>query len=121
MKNNHKPKRNPAWSKEELILALNLYFELDYSQFTSSNPKIIELSETLNKLKIHSERPDEKRFRNPNGVSMKLSNFLRFDPNYSGTGLERGSRLEEEIWKNYAGDKKLLLEKAEKILSSISD
>lgn len=108
--------RNPAWSREELILALNLYFDLDSSKFTSSNPKIIELSENLNKLKIHSDRPDVIRFRNPNGVSMKLSNFLRLDPNYHGTGLTRGGKLEEQIWNEFATDRKLLRQTAEKIL-----
>ena len=117
----NKPRRNPVWSREELILALNLYFEIESSQFTSSNPKVIELSEILNKLNIHSDRPDEIRFRNPNGVSMKLSNFLRFDPNYKGTGLERGGKLEGEIWKYYAGNKKLLKEKTDEILSAISN
>lgn len=117
----NKPKRNPVWSREELILALNLYFEIESSQFTSSNPKVIELSETLNKLNIHSDRPDETRFRNPNGVSMKLSNFLRFDPNYKGIGLERGGKLEEEIWNSFAGDKKLLRQKTDEILSAISN
>lgn len=121
MKNDNTHKRNPVWSREELILALNLYFNLDSSQFTSANPKVIELSEILNKLNIHSERPDEKRFRNPNGVSMKLSNFLRFDPNYSGTGLERGGKLEQEVWNTFAGNKKLLQQKADEILSSISE
>jgi 5-methylcytosine-specific restriction enzyme A len=66
----NKPKRNPTWSREELILALDLYFELGSgSRFSSANSQIIELSEMLNKLQVHSERPDEIKFRNPNGVS----------------------------------------------------
>lgn len=121
MESINKSKRNPVWSREELILALNLYFEIESSQFTSSNPKVIELSETLNKLNIHSDRPDEIRFRNPNGVSMKLSNFLRFDSNYKGIGLERGGKLEEEIWNSFAGNKKLLQQKTDEILASISN
>jgi hypothetical protein len=120
MTNNDKPKRNPSWSREELILALNLYFELDSSQFTSSNPKVIELSKTLNKLNIHPERPDEERFRNPNSVSMKLSNFLRFDLKRNSSGLKRGGKLEEEIWNTFSGDQKLLREKVREIISKLS-
>jgi 5-methylcytosine-specific restriction protein A len=54
-------------------------------------------------LPIHATRPDAERFRNPNGVYMKLCNFLRFDPNYQGTGLTRGNRLEEEVWQQFTG------------------
>jgi 5-methylcytosine-specific restriction protein A len=39
---------------------------------------------------------------------MKLSNFLRFDPSYSGTGLERGGNLEKTIWDEFAGDQNRL-------------
>jgi 5-methylcytosine-specific restriction protein A len=39
-----------------------------------------------------------------NGVAMKLSNFQRLDPNYSGTGLEHGSRLAQEVWLEFAHD-----------------
>jgi 5-methylcytosine-specific restriction protein A len=59
---------------------------------------VIELSELLKALPIHAHRPDAEKFRNPNGVSMKLSNFLRFDPSYQGKGLPRGNRLEREVW-----------------------
>ena len=49
---------------------------------------------------------------------MKLSNFLRFDPDYKGVGLSRGNRLEEEVWHNFAGDRDRLARVAELIRSS---
>src|SRR5262249_20766123 len=42
-------------------------------------------------------------FRNEAGVYMKLMNFRRFDPNY-GTGLGRGSKVDEQVWRKYAAD-----------------
>ena len=42
-----------------------------------------------------------EKFRNRNGVYMKLMNFRRFDPKYKGKGLERGNRDEEVVWKLY--------------------
>ena len=57
----------------------------------------MELSEVLNRLPIHSVRPDQHRFRNANGVYMKLCNFLRFDPSYTGKGLSRGGADEETV------------------------
>lgn len=94
--------RNPKWQKDELILALDLYFRHNPLTINSKHNEVIKLSEILNSLPIHSYRPDEKKFRNPNGVYMKLCNFLRYDKNYHGVGLKRGGKLEEEIWREYA-------------------
>lgn len=73
--------RNPKWQRDEIILALDLYFNLESGQMNATNNDIIELSKILNQLPIHENRPDEVRFRNPNGVALKLSNFLAIDPN----------------------------------------
>ena len=32
---------------------------------------------------------------------MKICNFLRFDPDYQGKGLERGGKLEKIVWDEY--------------------
>src|SRR5947208_428970 len=96
--------RNPAWSTDELILALDLYFRVPPNSTSKSNSQILELSETLNRLPIHPERPDAEKFRNPNGVYMKMCNFLRFDPNYSGVGLKAGAHKEQEVWTEFAND-----------------
>ena len=89
---------NPDWTRDELILALDLYFLEPSARGSKSHPTVIKLSEVLNKLPIHASEQLDADFRNPNGVGMKLSNFLRFDPDYAGEGLKRGSRLEKDIW-----------------------
>jgi len=73
----------------------------------------------LNKLPIHNNRPDSGRFRNANGVYMKLCNFLRFDPTYSGEGLKAGGKLEEEIWDEFASDTPRLRKIAKGIVDSL--
>jgi 5-methylcytosine-specific restriction enzyme A len=93
--------RNPAWHRDEIILALDLYFSKERGSIDGKNPKIVELSKVLNKLPLFAERPDEEKFRNPNGVTLKLSNFLPFDPNYQGKGMTGGSKLDEKIFKEY--------------------
>jgi len=107
--------KNPPWTNDELILALDLYFRHNPSQISQAHPEVIELSELLNKLPIHANRPDVVRFRNPNGVYMKLCNFLRFDPSYSGTGLARGGKLEKQIWQEFANDRLRLSQVAKAI------
>jgi 5-methylcytosine-specific restriction protein A len=97
-----KTPRNPPWQRDELILALDLYFRFPPNGISQDHPEVIQLSELLNALPIHSARPDAERFRNANGVYMKLCNFLRFDPSYTGSGLSRGNRLEEEVWRDFS-------------------
>ena len=90
--------RNPKWHRDEIILALDLYFTKGRGSIDDKNPKIIELSKTLNGLPLFSDRPDQEKFRNANGVTLKLSNFLAFDPNYSGKGMTSGSKLDKEVF-----------------------
>ena len=89
--------KNPKWTREELILALDLYVRCGRKQLDAQHLKIIELSRLLNSLPIHSSVSREAEFRNPNGVSMKLGNFLSLDPEYPGAGLKRGGRLERDM------------------------
>jgi len=96
--------RNPTWARDELILALDLYFRVDPAQHTSSTPELIELSELLGRLNIHSHIP-LTTFRNANGVAMKLGNLRWYDPRYPGGGLERGSLADGEIWEEFHADR----------------
>jgi hypothetical protein len=88
--------RNPKWATEEIILALDLY--LTHGQLDDTDPEVEELSVALNALNIHPSRPDAGRWRNPNGVALKLANFAHFDPGYPGRGMSGGSKLDEELF-----------------------
>ena len=81
--------KNPTWQRDELILALDLYFQLEPGQIHGRNELVVELSELLNTLPIHSPELRNKKFRNANGVGLKLSNFLAIDPDYEGKGMQR--------------------------------
>lgn len=107
--------RNPSWQRDELILALDLYFRFPPKTISQSHPEVIELSNILNSLPIHPTRSSFDKFRNPNGVYMKLGNFLRFDPEHPGVGLSRGGKLEEEIWNEFVDDRLGLRKLAENI------
>ncbi|HQF37124.1 MAG TPA: HNH endonuclease [Candidatus Dojkabacteria bacterium] len=113
--------KNPPWQRDELILALDLYFRFTPSHISKSHPEVIKLSNILNSLPIHKERPDRIKFRNPNGVYMKLCNFLRYDPDYQGVGLQRGGKLEEIIWKEFYNDKVKLSNISKNIINGITE
>ena len=98
--------RNPPWAEQELVLALDLY--LRSGLLDDSDPAVIELSRVLNALEVQSERPDADRFRNPNGVALKLANFAAHDPNYRGRGMTRGGKRDLEVWERYASDEDVL-------------
>jgi 5-methylcytosine-specific restriction enzyme A len=115
--------RNPPWQRDELILALDLYFKHNPLHISKNHAEVVALSKVPNALPIHADRPDAAKFRNPNGVYMKLCNFLPRDKSYTGAGLSRGNALEQKIWDEFAADKKALALAADAIkarLTSVS-
>ncbi|HRO85676.1 MAG TPA: restriction endonuclease [Niabella sp.] len=112
--------RNPKWHRDEIILALDLYFDVNRGSIDARNPKVIALSETLNKLPLFSIRPDEKRFRNPNGVCLKLSNFSAIDPDYIGKGMKAYSKLDKKLFDEFYNDRQRLKQIAHQIRQGIS-
>lgn len=104
-------KRNPAWSREELILALDLYLKNRDSLPGPKSAEVIALSNFLMTLGRTLGRKPGETFRNANGVSMKLQNFKRFDPKYVGKGqfgLPKGNKYEQAVWHEFADDEALL-------------
>ena len=110
--------RNRRWSREELVLALDLYFKIGASYKT--HPDVIDLSDILNRLSDAGLEADSIRFRNPNSVAMKLGNFARLDSKHSGTGLTHGGKLEQAIWDEFTGKRNELALAASAIKSAIS-
>src|ERR1700730_5018375 len=99
--------RNPTWVRDELILALDMYLRYAGNPPGKDSAEIIELSATLNRLAPYLRLTREDRFRNANGVYMKLMNFRRFDPAFidaGKVGLSRGGKTEEEVWADFAHD-----------------
>lgn len=110
----------PAWTREELILALDLYYKLDIAwlrKLTGNSNEMIELSRVLRNLSIHNiENRKSDSFRSSSSVHMKLMNFLRCDPRYGKAGLSNGSKLEREIWDEFKDNKEKLKKEAEAII-----
>ena len=109
----------PDWSRDELILALELYFREPMARGSKNHPEVVSLSKILNQLPIHQGQALDDAFRNPSGVAMKLSNFHRLDPSYEGKGLSRGSKLEEEVWNTFLGDTERLISVASVIRNMV--
>lgn len=113
--------RNPPWTRDELILALDLYISFAGNPPGKTSSEITALSALLNQLAAPQEH-HEQEFRNANGVYMKLMNFRRFDPAYQAqgkVGLTRGNKLEKEVWEQFAHDPTRLKATAEAIRGNL--
>jgi len=97
-------KKNPSWTRDELIMALDLYMRYNPSRIAKNHPEIITLSKVLKALPLHKNIADRKSFRNPNSVYMKLQTFMRCDPRIKTTGLTHVNKLERTIWQEFSQD-----------------
>ena len=114
--------RNPVWSRDELILALDLYLAKPASPPGKSSREVIELSQLLNRMRSTFGIAVGDDFRNPNGVYMKMMNFRRFDPQYTRegrVGLTRGNKDEELVWNEFAAERTRLSEVAAAIRTAV--
>ena len=74
------------WSREETILAFDLYCRTPFKKITKTNKDIIELAKLLG--------------RTPSSVGLKMANLAHFDPEIQKknlSGMAHGSKLDEQI------------------------
>ena len=96
--------RNPPWSRDELILAFDLYLRNRQRLPEHDDPAISSLSSLLQTL-AGATAGRFASYRNANSVYMKLANFRALDPLYveqGKKGLSRGGRLDVEVWTEFA-------------------
>jgi len=102
-----KPRRyGQSWTREELILAFDLYFRTPFARTKASNPDVIKLARSLE--------------RSPASIARKLGNFGSFDPALKAegiTGLSHASHLDEQVWQEFNEDWARLAEEADELKS----
>lgn len=101
-----KASQNPVWSRDELLLALDLYVETGGNPTGPDFEAVDALSKLLNKMHRLEGGTGSSTFRNRNGVYLKLMNFRSSDPVYvrqGKVGMKRGNAMEEVLWKEYEG------------------
>jgi 5-methylcytosine-specific restriction protein A len=89
---------NPNWSRDETILALNLYFQCGQESPDASDKRVVELSNLLRRLPFHTATKRTATFRNPDGVAFKLQNLRNVA---TGRGLGNVSRIDRETWEEF--------------------
>ena len=93
---------NPNWTREEVILALELYNSLGGLIPGPSDQRVIALSEELRSLPYHREASKVNSFRNPAGVAFKLQNIRQVA---GGQGLPHTAKVDRAVWDNFGNDK----------------
>jgi putative restriction endonuclease len=94
------------WTREELILAFNLYLKLPFGKMNKSTPEIIQLANLIG--------------RTPSSVGMRLGNFASVDPFHQERGvggLKNGMNQVQPIWNEFFNNQEELVFLSEQILA----
>ena len=92
--------RNPNWSREETILALDLYLSLDRTIPTITDERVSQLSATLRRNPTHVDSAKKASFRNPTSVLFKIQNIHSAA---GKSGFEHNSKLDRQLWDELGG------------------
>jgi putative restriction endonuclease len=97
------------WTREETIVAFNVYCKVPFKNSSKTNPIIIKYANILG--------------RTPSALNMKVGNFGRLDPELKKqgiVGLANGSKLEEDIWEEFNGNWEKLAFESELLISKFA-
>lgn len=98
------------WTRDELILAINLYCRLPFGRLHRLNPEVKHLATIIN--------------RTPNSVAYKLVNFASLDPSLKARGIKgavNASKLDNEIWNEFFTHWDTLPYESEKLLAKLEN
>jgi putative restriction endonuclease len=98
------------WTRDELILTMNLYCKLPFGKLHNKNPKVIKLAELIG--------------RTLSSVSYKLVNLASLDPSLQARGIKgavNASNLDREIWNEFYQHWNVLPFESEKLLAKFEN
>jgi putative restriction endonuclease len=79
-----------SWTRDELILAINLYCRLPFGKLDQRTTEVKQLAKLIN--------------RTPGSVSFKLNNFASLDPSLQARGIkgaQNTSKLDKIVWDEF--------------------
>jgi putative restriction endonuclease len=94
------------WTKEELILAFNLYLKTPFGKMHSTNKDVIHLANLIG--------------RTPNSIALRLVNFASVDPVLKARGIkgmDGGTKIVQPIWDEFYNNQEDLVFQSEQILA----
>lgn len=97
---------NDLWTRDEMILVLNLYLKLPFGKMDRRNPDVIHLANIIG--------------RSANAVALRLVNYASYDPQLKQrgiSGMAHGGKKCGEFWNEFINNRELLLFESERILA----
>ena len=97
------------WSREETIIAFNLYCKIAFKDSSKTHPLVVKYAELLG--------------RSPSALNMKIGNIGRLDPDLKSQGIKglvHGAKLEEEIWQEFCDNPDRLAFESERLIAQLS-
>ncbi|UAY52530.1 HNH endonuclease [Ferruginibacter albus] len=94
------------WTRNELVLAINLYCKLPFGKMHKSNPEVIKFANLIG--------------RTPSSVALKLGNLASFDPTLKERGIKgasNASKLDKQVWDEFYNNWDAALLESEKLLA----
>jgi putative restriction endonuclease len=96
------------WSREELLILLNLYEKIPFGKFDQGNPVLIDIAGRME--------------RTPGSVAMKLSNLASLDARLAARGIKGltgASALDRVVWAEFHQEQELLIPESEALLAKL--
>lgn len=98
--------RSDVWTREQLIMALNVYCKIPFKDVKEDHPIIKQNAPLIG--------------RSATALKMKIGNFGRFDPVLKAkgiVGLANGSKSDETIWNDFWSNPESLSYESEKLFA----
>lgn len=96
------------WSREQLLVALNLYHKVSFGMFHAKNKMLVDISRRMG--------------RTDSALPMKLSNLASIDPEFLKTGrkgLDGASEFDRAMWAEYHANVNELAPEGEALLAQL--
>lgn len=94
------------WTRDEMLLALNLYLKMSFSKINKRRPEIIGLSQMIG--------------RTPDAVAYRLVNFASYDSRLKQrgiSGMSHGGKACEDFWNEFVANREQVLYESEQVLA----
>lgn len=94
------------WTREQMILVLNLYMKLPFGKMDRRNPEVKHLAGVIN--------------RTANAVAIRLTNYASCDPILKArgvSGMVNGRKQCQPYWDEFVNDRERLIFESEQILA----
>lgn len=100
--------RTDLWTREQVLVALNLYTQLPFGKLDENTPIIREIAPLLG--------------RSPGSLAMKLNNLASLDPAITSTGragLSGASTLDKQVWAEFMADPERIGEESQELMDAL--